>query len=217
MMDERIIIKGNKSGLIAEINMHKFSDFTEMLDLLIARLSKGKRFYRKSTLTINTSLNLINDKDIEHLKKVLLEEIEIEDIIWQDDNVKENEKEKEKKTFLGVYEGKTKFLRKTVRGGQSIRYNGNIVIIGDINSGAEVTAAGNIIVLGAIKGNVSAGANGNTKAIIAAFSLQPEILKISNIVTLSPDDSEEPEYPEVAKVKDGAIIVEPYLPNKYIY
>ncbi|MDU1854859.1 MAG: septum site-determining protein MinC, partial [Clostridium baratii] len=66
-------------------------------------------------------------------------------------------------------------------------------------------------------GNVSAGANGNTKAIIAAFSLQPEILKISNIVTLSPDDSEEPEYPEVAKVKDGAIIVEPYLPNKYIY
>ncbi|OPF52764.1 septum site-determining protein MinC [Clostridium baratii] len=217
MMDERIIIKGNKSGLIAEINMHKFSDFTEMLDLLIARLSKGKRFYRKSTLTINTSLNLINDKDIAHLKKVLFEEIEIEDIIWQDDNAKEKEKEKEKKTFSGVYEGKTKFLRKTVRGGQSIRYNGNIVIIGDINSGAEVTAAGNIIVLGAIKGNVSAGANGNTKAIIAAFSLQPEILKISNIVTLSPDDSEEPEYPEVAKVKDGAIIVEPYLPNKYIY
>ena len=217
MMDERIIIKGNNSGLIAEINMHKFSDFTEMLDLLIARLSKGKRFYRKSTLTINTSLNLINDKDIAHLKKVLFEEIEIEDIIWQDDNAKEKEKEKEKKTFSGVYEGKTKFLRKTVRGGQSIRYNGNIVIIGDINSGAEVTAAGNIIVLGAIKGNVSAGANGNTKAIIAAFSLQPEILKISNIVTLSPDDSEEPEYPEVAKVKDGAIIVEPYLPNKYIY
>lgn len=217
MMDERIIIKGNKSGLIAEINMHKFSDFTEMLELLLSRLSKGKRFYRKSTLTINTSLNLINDKDIEHLEKVLFDEIDIKDIIWQDDNVKENEKEKEKKTFSGVYEGKTKFLRKTVRGGQSIRYNGNIVIIGDINSGAEVTAAGNIIVLGAIKGNVSAGANGNTKAIIAAFSLQPEILKISNIVTLSPDDSEEPEYPEVAKVKDGAIIVEPYLPNKYIY
>lgn len=217
MMDERIIIKGNKSGLIAEINMHKFSDFTEMLELLLSRLSKGKRFYRRSTLTINTSLNLINDKDVEHLEKVLFDEIDIKDIIWQDDNSKEKEKEKEKKTFSGVYEGKTKFLRKTVRGGQSIRYNGNIVIIGDINSGAEVTAAGNIIVLGAIKGNVSAGANGNTKAIIAAFSLQPEILKISNIVTLSPDDSEEPEYPEVAKVKDGAIIVEPYLPNKYIY
>lgn len=217
MMDERIIIKGNKSGLIAEINMHKFSDFTEMLELLLSRLSKGKRFYRRSTLTINTSLNLINDKDVEHLEKVLFDEIDIKDIIWQDDNAKEKEKEKEKKTFSGVYEGKTKFLRRTVRGGQSIRYNGNIVIIGDINSGAEVTAAGNIIVLGAIKGNVSAGANGNTKAIIAAFSLQPEILKISNIVTLSPDDSEEPEYPEVAKVKDGAIIVEPYLPNKYIY
>ncbi|MEG0237997.1 MAG: septum site-determining protein MinC [Clostridium sp.] len=213
MMDERIIIKGNKSGIIAEINMHKFSDFKEMLELLISKLAKGKRFYRRSTLTIKTSLNLISEKDLIHLREVLIDEIDINDVILQDDNVIE----KEQKIFSGVYEGRTKFLRKTVRGGQSINYNGNIVIIGDVNSGAEVRAAGNIIVLGCIKGNVSAGANGNIKAIIAAFNLQPEILKISNIVTLSPDDSEKPEYPEVAKVKDGAIIVEPYLPNKYIY
>ena len=119
--------------------------------------------------------------------------------------------------FSGVYEGKTKFIRKTIRGGQCISYQGNIVIIGDINSGSEVYAAGNVIVLGRIKGKVSAGTNGNTKAVIAAFLLQPEILKIANIIAMSPDDVEKPSYPELAKIKDGSIIVEPYLPNKYIY
>ena len=68
-----------------------------------------------------------------------------------------------------------------------------------------------------MRGKVSAGTNGNTKAIIAAFLLQPELLKISNVIAMSPDDTEKPSYPELAKIKDGTIIVEPYLPNKYIY
>lgn len=78
-------------------------------------------------------------------------------------------------------------------------------------------ATGNVVVLGRIQGKVSAGTNGNNKAIIAAFLLQPELLKISNIIAMSPDDTEKPNYPELAKIKDGTIIVEPYLPNKYIY
>ncbi|MBP1890475.1 septum site-determining protein MinC [Clostridium moniliforme] len=213
-MDDKIIIKGNRSGLSAIINMNKFSSFEEMLENLIEKLSKGKRFYKNSTLTISTSLNSINEKNLTHLKEVLFDEIEIKDIILQDEICKE--KDKEKKIFSGVYEGRTKFLRKTVRSGQCINYNGNIVIVGDVNSGAEVIVTGNIIVLGSIKGNVSAGSNGNSKAIIASFSLQPEILKIADVIALSPD-TEKPEFPEVAKIKDGAIIVEPYLPNKYIY
>ena len=115
-----------------------------------------------------------------------------------------------------MQEGKTKFLRKTVRGGQCVHFPGNIVIIGDINSGAEVYADGNIIVLGSIKGNVFAGNAGDSNAVIAAFSLQPKILKIGDIITISPDN-QKPRYPEVARIKDGEVIVEPYLTNKYIY
>ena len=213
-MDDRIVIKGNRVGISAIININKFSDFEEMLENLVDKLSKGKRFYKNSTLVISTNLNSINEKNLVRLKEVLFNEIEIKDIILQDETSKD--KESDKKIFSGVYEGKTKFLRKTVRSGQCINYNGNIVIIGDVNSGAEVMATGNIVVLGSIRGNVSAGANGNVKAIVAAFSLQPETLKIANLVTFSPD-SEKPTYPEVAKIKDGSIIVEPYIPNKYIY
>ena len=52
---------------------------------------------------------------------------------------------------------------------------------------------------------------GNKKAIISAFNLQPEILQIADIVTIAPEDGVKPSYPELAKVKDNNIVVEPYL------
>ena len=214
MSNEGILIKGNKDGLNAQIDIDKFSGFDEMLTSLLGKLSKGKKFYKGSTLYITIKLEALTEKDVDKLRVVLLEEISVKEIVLED--IGQKEEEKENKVFGGIYEGRTKFIRKTVRGGQSIRFPGNVVIIGDINSGAEVYAGGNIIVLGSIKGNVIAGFGGNRKAIVAAFLLQPEVLKIGDIITISPD-AEKPKYPEVAKVRDDEIIVEPYLTNKYIY
>ena len=216
--NDGILIKGNKDGINTTINMNKFACFEDMLQVLIKKLSKGKHFYKGTTLILAMDLKAINKKEVETLKETLLTEIQLKDIVLEDiEKEADKEIQKETKVFSGVNEGKTKFIRKTVRGGQSIRYQANIVIIGDINSGAEVYASGNVIVLGRIKGKVSAGTNGNSKAVIAAFLLQPEILTIANVIAMSPDDVEKPSYPELAKIKDGAIIVEPYLPNKYIY
>ncbi|MDR3596946.1 septum site-determining protein MinC [Clostridium sp.] len=218
--NDGILIKGNKEGINTTIHMDRFDSFKDMLSVLVKKLSKGKHFYKDTTLVLRMDLKSINKKEVEILKETLLTEIELKDIVLEDME-KEMELEqvnkKEIKVFSGVYEGKTKFIRKTVRGGECINYQGNIVIIGDINSGAEVYATGNVIVLGRIRGKVNAGSNGNTKAVIAAFLLQPELLRIANIIAMSPDDVEKPRYPELAKIKDGLIIVEPYLPNKYIY
>ncbi|MGM9935545.1 septum site-determining protein MinC [uncultured Clostridium sp.] len=216
--NDGILIKGNRDGINTTINMNKFSSFEDMITLLVKKLSKGKHFYQGTTLILRIDLKLLNEKNYEELQEVLLTEIGLKDIVFEDLEKEEaGTNNKENKVFTGVYEGKTKFIRKTVRSGQSINYKGNIVIIGDVNSGSEVYATGNVVVLGRVRGKVSAGTNGNTKAIIAAFLLQPELLKISNVIAMSPDDTEKPSYPELAKIKDGTIIVEPYLPNKYIY
>ena len=218
MYNDGIVIKGNKEGINTQIDISKFADFEDMLMNLIKKLSKGKHFYKGTTLILKIDLKAITQKNVQTLKEVLLNQIELKDIVLEDieKNIEKDE-EKDKKVFSGVYEGKTRFIRKAVRGGQCINYPGNIVIIGDVNSGAEVSAAGNVIVLGTLKGKVSAGTNGNTKAFIAAFSLQPELLKIAKCMAMCPDDTGKPKYPELAKIKDGVIIVEPYLPNKYIY
>ena len=215
MKDERIQIRGNNDGVNVIIDMNKFICFDNMLEVLVNSLSKNKSFYKNSILKITANLKHIDDSEIAKLKEELFQKINIKDCIFDDINeVKENNSYK---VFNGINEGKTKFIKKTIRGGQSVDYPGNIIIIGDINSGAEVSAGGNIIVLGSIKGNVRAGTGGNKKSIIAAFFMQPELMQISDILTISPDDGLKPSYPEVAKIKDGYIVVEPYLPNKYIY
>lgn len=215
-MNRGIIIKGNKDGIIVEIDLNKFDNFDKMLDSLLEKLSKGKQFYKNSSIYISTNLSDLSKSDIEKLNDKLINEICVSEIIFEDINNKKDEKSESNRIFDGISEGRTKFFRKTIRGGQSINFHGNIVIIGDVNSGSEVHAAGNIIVIGAIKGNIFAGEGGNSNAIIAAFSLQPEILKIGDIITISPD-SDKPQYPEVAYVNDNEIIVEPYLNNKYLF
>jgi len=210
MLDDNIVIKGNRDGINAVINMNKFRDFDEMLEVLIEKLSKGRAFYKGSTLKITTDLKFINNREFSKLKDILFNEFMIKDCIMEEKNDKNN------KIFNGIYEGRTKFLRRTVRSGQVINYPGNIVIVGDVNSGSQIFAGGNIIVLGALRGTVYAGHGGNSKAIVAAFYLQPEILQISDLMTRSPEEIGRPGYPEVAKIKGDTIIVEPYLPNKFL-
>ena len=216
MKDNRIQIRGNKEGINAIIDIDKFSSFNEVINTLIDVLSAGKGFYNNSIVKLTSNFKNVSEEEIIRLKNELFEKINIKDCIFDDISNKTKIEREDNKTFSGVDEGRTKFIRHTIRGGQSVDYNGNIVIIGDINSGAEVSASGNIIVLGSIKGRVRAGAGGDEKSIIAAFSMQPELIQICDVITISPDDGVKPEYPEAAKIKDGSIILEPYLVNKYI-
>lgn len=76
----------------------------------------------------------------------------------------------------------TKFHRGAVRSGQKLEFEGSIVIMGDVNDGAEVIAGDNIVILGALRGLEHAGAKGNVNAIIAASSIDAPQLRIANII-----------------------------------
>ena len=76
----------------------------------------------------------------------------------------------------------TKFHRGAVRSGQKLEFEGSIVIMGDVNDGAEVITGDNIVILGALRGLAHAGAKGNVNAIIAASSIDAPQLRIANII-----------------------------------
>lgn len=210
MLKDGIILKGNKDGLNVIMDMNRFKSFDEMMEDFVERLTLGKKFYKNSTIKITTQLKELDESQIIKLKDILFNDFSIKNCIF------ENKEETKNRMFSGVYEGRTKFYRKTLRSGQVIRYSGNVVIIGDVNPGSEIYAGGNIIVFGNLMGNVFAGNSGNKRAIISAFRLQPKILQIADLITRAPEDDEKPNYPEVARIKDGNIIVEPYLPNKFV-
>lgn len=111
------------------------------------------------------------------------------------------------------FDENTILIQRTLRSGQSIRYNGNVVILGDVNPGAEVTAAGNIIVMGALRGVVHAGAGGNEKSVVMAFRLHPTQLRIANHITRPPDDEALYDQPELARIKDGVVTIEAFQPG----
>ena len=100
--------------------------------------------------------------------------------------------------------------RRTLRSGQSLRHPGSIVVIGDVNPGAELIAGGNVVVWGKLRGTVHAGALGDEAAIVCALDLAPTQLRIGIHITRSPDDRRRKPRPEVARVRDGQIIAEPW-------
>ena len=54
---------------------------------------------------------------------------------------------------------------------EKIEFEGSLVILGDVNSGAEVIAGENIVILGDLRGLAHAGARGNKKAVIIAVDV----------------------------------------------
>ena len=96
-----------------------------------------------------------------------------------------------------------------------VDFKGNVVVIGDVHIGAEIFAEGNIVILGQLKGRAFAGTSGNEEAFVAALSLTPSLLSIAGILGRPPES--DTSFPEVAKLLDGNIYVQPYIPIKFEY
>ena len=105
----------------------------------------------------------------------------------------------------------TLFLRRTIRSGQAIHHASSIVILGDVNPGAEVVASGDIIVWGVLRGMVHAGYPNNENAIVCSLLLAPVQLRIAHLLSRPPDGFQVQARPEFATIKNGQIVVEAWL------
>ncbi|WP_162179590.1 septum site-determining protein MinC [Thermogemmatispora carboxidivorans] len=105
----------------------------------------------------------------------------------------------------------TLFLRRTVRSGQAIHHHSNIVVLGDVNPGAEVVAGGDVIVWGVLRGMVHAGYPDNEQALVCALLLAPVQLRIAHLLSRPPEGLEVQPRPEVASIRQGQIVVETWL------
>lgn len=84
-------------------------------------------------------------------------------------------------------EGAVLWVERTLRSGMKVEHNGHVVVMGDVNPGAEIAAAGNILVWGRLRGSVYAGANvdgqpasENTDAFVCALTMTPTRLQIAS-------------------------------------
>ncbi len=98
--------------------------------------------------------------------------------------------------------------RRRVRSGQVIRHPGHIVVIGDVNPGAQIIAGGDIIVWGKLQGSAHAGALGDAGALVGALSLQPSTLRIADTQLIrAGTDRKPPKGPHAARIIAETIVI----------
>lgn len=102
------------------------------------------------------------------------------------------------------------FLKETLRSGRLVYHEGPVIVVGDVNPGAEIIAAGDVIVWGRLRGLVHAGALGDAMAVICALELTPTQLRIADQIAIPPDDKRRQPAPEIAAIRDGQIVAEPW-------
>jgi septum site-determining protein MinC len=113
----------------------------------------------------------------------------------------------------------TQVIKGTLRSGRFIEFEGHLLVLGDVNTGAEVRAKGDIVVWGELKGLAHAGFKGSRTAEIRALGMDAVQLRIADIIARRPDRvSVQPAgdwlpsrtadgayYPEVARVVEKEI------------
>ena len=205
MNNDLVIFKGSRDGIYIYIKEGKFDDIKDELN---DKMEGFGSFFDGGRVI-----------DFKGKKLTEEQEKELKSLIEGKYNLQlANNKKSNPKYFEGIYEGMTKFIRSTIRSGQAIKYEGNVVVLGDINPGAIVKANGNIIVLGTLRGVAHAGYDGNKKASVAAFRLNPTQLRIANLIARSPDGEKyESDGPEIAHIEGNEVIIQAYLPKNNIF
>ncbi len=150
--------------------------------------------------------NELNDFNSELESANKIDGEEIEEIDFNLDDLRKSLRETEKLPTL--------YIQRTLRSGQSITSEGNIVIIGDVNPGSEVIAKGDITVWGVLGGIAHAGSAGNQYARIRALKMNAIQLRIADVFARRPDSINIPYIqktdtfiPEEACVRRKQIII----------
>ncbi len=108
----------------------------------------------------------------------------------------------------------TLYINQTLRSGQTVSYEGNILIIGDAHPGSEIVAGGDITVWGILGGIAHAGSLGNVTSKVRALKLNAIQLRIAGLYARRNDTLNVPyvqktnEFtPEEAQIEDGKIVI----------
>jgi septum site-determining protein MinC len=207
-----VVLKGGRNGV--SIVIRDGADFSMVISELREKLAPARNFLGNAPLRVDAGSRTLQPNE-----RVTLVETVHEFGLSITESSEDNSAPRKSNTATGDQsssrqtEPSTLLHKRTLRSGQQIDFDGNVVVLGDVNPGAVINCSGDIIVFGTLRGVAHAGALGNTKAIVVAFRLQPTQLRIAHFISRAPDgEMIRPSSPEVALVRDECIQIEAYTP-----
>lgn len=173
-----ISINTKKDSIIIKINDE--AEIKEILLTLKRKLIELRKLYQDDKTPIMFVGKILKNREMDLISKMVKKFL---DVPVDFETPRKLGLHGIKKSFKKeIATSETKFIRTSLRSGQKIEFEGSIVVLGDVNFGAEVIARDNIVVLGVLRGLAHAGAKGNAEAIISAASIEAKQIRISNIV-----------------------------------
>lgn len=186
-MRSSVKINGENERVLIKLNEEATQE--EIMESLKKKLTELKKLYKEENNPIFITGKILKNSEILAIKNLINSKI---DVKIDFDTPKTLGLHGIKKTFdREIESSETKFFRGSVRSGQRIEYEGSIVILGDVNDGAEIIAADHVIVVGVLRGLAHAGAKGNKKGIIAAASIESKQIRIADIIKEIEDERDE--------------------------
>ena len=247
MAELQIRMRGTRKGLAVALEEGNWQELLRELD---TRLDQASAFFRGSQVHLATGKREISQAELQQFMDVLVKyEIHLASLRTDSQSTAEAaqalgvrlalpEVSSEPAANRGSMEDLSEglLLHRTLRSGQLLQHPGHVVVIGDVNPGAEIIAGGDVVVWGRVRGTIHAGALGDNKATVCALELRPTQLRIGSHIATSPPDSgiaahlgratapspkkgrdstarlgdgHKESQPEVAFVQDEVIVAEP--------
>lgn len=223
-MQPKVQIKGVREGLLVTLGE---GDWPDIRDALLEHLKQQADFLQGARMILDVGNRIIRAADLGHLRDDLSEDGLSLWAVLSNSPVTEQTaqtlglatriyKPKPERASIAhdtalTGEGAV-LIRRTLRSGFSLQHNGHIIVIGDVNPGAEVIAGGDVLIWGRLRGMVHAGAEGNEDAIICALDLSPTQLRIAGQIATTPKRRGKP-FPEMVRLLDGQVVAEPWEPG----
>jgi len=216
-------IKGTKEGILISLEE---SDWTQAREKLVDHINDNQAFFEGARLILDVGNTILRAKELGELRDslsnrgVLLTGILSHSMVTQEtaqllglSTSLKKPKIKPKssmKPLDTVLQGESAvMIHRTMRSGFKVAYQGHVIVLGDVNPGAEIIASGSIVVWGKLRGTAHAGAEGDEDAVVCALDLSPTQLRIASRVATTPQDQEQPQ-PEIASIRENQIIAEPW-------
>ncbi len=217
MQTKDIEIKGIRDGILVEIgpgNWHKREK------ALLEHIRNNKEFFEGGRLALDVGNHKLKADHLVSLRNALSDQnvtlwaVKSTSLVTERTaqnlglsiRIRQSISDKDKEITSSTIEGEEAvFVHRTLRSGHKVKHPGHVVVLGDVNPGAEVIAGGNIIVWGRLRGTVHAGARGDQDAVVCALELSPTQLRIADKISISPAEEKRLE-PEIAQLKEGQVI-----------
>jgi len=225
-MDSKIQIKGLREGLLITLGN---GPWEERRQALLDHLENQAEFLRGGRLAIDVGGTILKAADLGHLTKDISDHgLTLWAVLSESPMTERSAQAFGLATRLpkqgtgrpaisgdGASEGGEGaiLVRRTLRSGFSLKHPGHVVVIGDVNPGAQVIARGDVIVWGKLRGMVHAGAEGDERAVVCALDLSPTQLRIASVIAVTPKRRGKPQ-PEMARLENGQVVAETWDPKR---